>query len=221
MRNVIVIAPHPDDETLGCGGSILKHINQGDNVSWIIITQPKENKEFNKSFLIKRKKEIRNVKKKYNLKKYFELNFETKKIRGNDIADLVNKISRLFSDLKPNIVFAPYHNDVHTDHQIISIALQSNIKWFRHQYIEEVLLYETLSETNFNRIYSQMFKPNTYYDISKYLNKKISIMKIYKSEFQNHPFPRSELSIKSLAYLRGSECGYIAAEAFELIYQKK
>ena len=123
-------------------------------------------------------------------------------------------------EVKPNTIFAPFENDVHTDHQIISLAIQSSIKWFRHKYIEEVFLYETLSETNFNRMNSESFKPNTYYDITKFLNSKIKIMKIYKSEILPHPFPRSEISIKSLAYLRGSECGFKAAEAFKLIYKK-
>ena len=220
MKNIVVISPHPDDETLGCGGSIIKHMKQGDKIYWIIITKPYKNANFDKNFILKRKKEIKQVNDAYKFKKCFELNIETTKVKEEDKGKLINKINKIFMEVKPNTIFAPFENDVHTDHQIISLAIQSSIKWFRHKYIEEVFLYETLSETNFNRMNSESFKPNTYYDITKFLNSKIKIMKIYKSEILPHPFPRSEISIKSLAYLRGSECGFKAAEAFKLIYTK-
>ena len=74
--------------------------------------------------------------------------------------------------------------------------------------------------TNFNFVNRRLFVPNTFIEITKYLNKKIKIMNIYKSEIHSHPFPRSEVSIQSLSYLRGSQCGVKSAEAFELIYNK-
>ena len=80
-------------------------------------------------------------------------------------------------------------------------------------------MYETLSETNLNFLYDRKFKPNIYIDISKYLNKKIKAMKIYKSEIKNHPFPRSSETIRSLATIRGSEVNLKFAEAFELVYE--
>ena len=76
----------------------------------------------------------------------------------------------------------------HTDHQIICKAVLSMIKWFRYPYIAKVLMYETLSETDFNLGQQNSFKPNTYVDISNYIDKKIKAMSIYESEIESFPF---------------------------------
>ena len=82
-------------------------------------------------------------------------------------------------------------------------------------------MYETLSETNFNFQSNNFFIPNKFMDISKYLEKKIKIMKIYKTEIGKHPFPRSESVIRANAVLRGSQCGFKYAEAFQIIFEKE
>lgn len=218
-KNIIIIAPHPDDETLGCGGTILRYLEQKQNLFWVIITKVKINNAYDKYFVKKRKDQIKKVKKEYNFKKIFQLNIEPSAINKSNSLQIIKKIKKIFNEVKPNIIFSPYENDVHTDHQILSTAIQSNIKWFRQSNLNEVFLYETLSETNFNRFSKDTFRPNTYINISKFINKKMSIMKIYKSEIKKHPFPRSLKAIKSLAVLRGSESGFNAAEAFISIYK--
>ena len=82
-------------------------------------------------------------------------------------------------------------------------------------------MYETLSETEFNFLGNRVFRPNVYIDISKYFEDKIETMKIYDGEMGEHPFPRSERAIRALASLRGSQCGFKFAEAFELLYERK
>ena len=83
------------------------------------------------------------------------------------------------------------------------------------------MAYETISETNFNFTNKNPFYPNVYEDVTGFIDKKIKIMKIYKSELKKHPFPRSVDSIKSLGILRGSQAGFKYAEAFELIKEIK
>ena len=114
----------------------------------------------------------------------------------------------------------PFAHDLHTDHQSIAKAMQSTFKWFRYPHIKKVLMYETPSETEFNFIENRTFHPNVFVDISDYLNKKIETMNIYESEIDDFPFPRSEKIMRSLAALRGSQSGYEAAEAFELVYER-
>ena len=82
-------------------------------------------------------------------------------------------------------------------------------------------MYETLSETEFDFVSARNFRPNIFSNISEYLDEKIEIMKIYESEMGNSPFPRSEETIRSLAVYRGSQGGFRAAEAFELVYERK
>ena len=81
-------------------------------------------------------------------------------------------------------------------------------------------MYETLSETNFSFMGRDIFHPNVFIDISEHLNKKIETFKLYESEINEHPFPRSSDSIKALAKLRGSQSGYDFAEAFQLILER-
>ena len=133
---------------------------------------------------------------------------------------LIKKIKKIFNTLNPDTVFIPNPEDAHSDHNIVAKASIACCKIFRNQNIRKIFLYETLSETNFNLLTKKSFKPNYYFNISKSINSKIKILKIYKSEIKSHPFPRSAKSVKSLAILRGSECGYKYAEGFKLIFEK-
>ena len=118
---------------------------------------------------------------------------------------------------KPEEVFLPHYSDIHSDHRVTFEILCSCTKNFRAGYIKRILCYQTVSETNFNLKRKDQFFPNYYEDISKYIKKKLKSIEIYKSEIKKFPFPRSKKVITSLAYLRGSEIGKKAAEAFEII----
>ena len=219
-KNILVVAPHPDDETLGCGGSLLKHSDTGDNLYWLIMTSMHNSNNWTKKQKKIRENEIEKVAKIYNFKKIIKLNHITAELDKIPLNLLISQTGKEISKIKPNTIYIPYVGDIHTDHQITNQVMQACIKSFRYPSIKKVLMYETISETNFNFVNRRLFVPNTFIEITKYLNKKIKIMNIYKSEIHSHPFPRSEVSIQSLSYLRGSQCGVKSAEAFELIYNK-
>lgn len=216
--NVIVIAPHPDDETLGCGGTLLMLKDKGYSINWLIITTIFQEQGFLPEKISLRTQEIEKVCEMYDFDKVIKMEIPTTKVDEISIGTLIANISKIFNEIKPNIIFTPFIKDVHTDHRIISEAVLSCTKWFRYPFIEKVLYYETLSETDFNiDSTASKFTPNIYVDISGYIDRKIDIMNIYASEFGEFPFPRSEKTIRSLAYLRGSQCGAEEAEAFELL----
>ena len=221
MNKVFVIAPHPDDETLGCGGTLFRHKDEGDELYWIIITGISEDNGWSKLAVKKRDAEIDAVAKKYGFSGVFNFRLPTAKLDTFPLAELIKKITDVYKEVEPEIIYMPYAYDVHTDHQIIAKALQSTIKWFRYPYIKKVLMYETPSETEFNFMDKNVFKPNVFVNISDHLDGKIEAMKIYESEIGEFPFPRSEKIVRSLAALRGSQSGYEAAEAFELVYERK
>lgn len=215
---VLVIAPHPDDETLGCGGTLLLLKDKGCSINWLIITDVFEEHGYSSDRVKSRKKEIEIVTNRYKFEKVIKLGIPTSKVDELYKGELVGKISEAINDIKPNIIFIPFINDIHTDHKAIAEATISCTKWFRYSFIQTVLYYETISETDFNIDSStSRFVPNVYVDIFEYLEDKISIMNEYKSEMLEFPFPRSEKAVKSLAFLRGSQCGAEAAEAFELL----
>lgn len=218
MKRVIVIAAHPDDETLGAGGALLKHIDQGDEVYWIIATSVFENQGFSKERIDSRKREIEQVQELFAFKKVFVLDYPTMTLSSQSLLTLVPKISSIFLEVKPEIIYCVNRSDAHSDHRILFDAVMACTKSFRYPFIEEVLMYECISETEFAPALSEkVFIPNYFIDISQYMEKKLAIMRIFSSELGEHPFPRSERNIKALATFRGASVGVEYAEAFQLI----
>jgi LmbE family N-acetylglucosaminyl deacetylase len=136
------------------------------------------------------------------------------------MSELVGSFSKIFKEFEPEELFLPHRGDSHSDHRVVFDATAACTKWFRYPSIKSVLAYETASETEFGLSKEMLFKPNYFIDISDYLNTKLEILKIYESEIGEHPFPRSIDSLEALAKWRGSNSGYKAAEAFELLYNR-
>lgn len=215
---ILVIAPHPDDETLGCGGTLLKHKSKGDDVHWLIVTTIAEELGYTKEKIEEQSLQIQKVREAYEFSSIYQCNFLTTTLDTVPVSKIVQKISSILLEINPNIVYLPYRRDVHTDHRIIFDAASSSLKWFRCPSIKRVLAYETLSETDMAlNPDGNPFHPNVFVDISGFLEKKIEIMKIYHVELGSFPFPRSEEAIRGLAALRGAASGLKAAEAFMLL----
>ena len=219
MNNILVIAPHGDDETLGCGGSLLKHKFKKDKIHLLMVTNINQNSIWTKKQEITRKKEINKIIKLYKFDSYHNLNYQPAKLDLVPMSELITKIDKIINFIKPNVVYLNNPSDIHTDHQIAFKSSISCIKSFRKNYIKSILLYETLSETEYST--EELFKPNYYVDISKFIEKKIKIMNIYKSEINKFPFPRSNDAIYSLAKIRGTRIGVKYAEAFCKIFEKE
>jgi LmbE family N-acetylglucosaminyl deacetylase len=213
-KKILAIAPHPDDETLGCGGTLLRHISEGEEVHWLIMTTITEQFGYTKDILEARKLEINKVAKKYGFKSTFQANFESTTLDIVPKNEIINAISDYINKLQPNILYLPYPHDVHSDHASVFEALSPFSKSFRYPFISIIRLYETLSETEFSTNINEAFNPNLWVDISMYLDKKIEIMELYENEVGEHPFPRSEKNIRALATFRGATGGFNAAESF-------
>ena len=217
---VMVISPHPDDETLGCGATLLKHKKNKDKVFWLNVTKAEVNSGYSAKFLKKREIEIKKVRTNYKFDGYINLNFPTKFLDQIPKSKLIDSFNLYINKIKPDKIFIPSNSDIHSDHKIVFSICQNFTKSFRYPFIKKILAYETISETNFNFTNRNQFNPNVFEDVTIFMDKKINIMKIYKSEIKKHPFPRSIDSIKSLGILRGSQAGFKYAEAFELIKEK-
>lgn len=217
-KNIVVVAPHADDETLGCGGTILRHIEEGDNVFWLIITQMNENDGYSLKQVQKRESEVKLVSQTYGFTLTKCLGFSPAKLDTIPMGTMVGSLGSVFKEIQPQIVYLPYPGDIHTDHRVVFDAVTSCTKSFRYPTIKKVMVYETLSETEFGLNPDHNgFRPNVFVDISNFLERKIKIMNIFESEVGGFPFPRSEQAIRALATLRGSSAGCQAAEAFMLL----
>ncbi|MBW2333509.1 MAG: PIG-L family deacetylase [Deltaproteobacteria bacterium] len=221
MDRVIVVAPHPDDETLGCGGTLLKHRNRGDEINWVIVTNIDSKNGWSETEVKKRQNEIQEVSEMYGFKRSFKLGFPAALLDTIPYNDLISKMSSVIQEVKPSVVYLPNRSDIHTDHQMTFQAAMSCCKDFRSPFIKRILMYEVLSESEFSAtIREDFFVPNSFVDISGYVEDKIKIMKVYASEIMEPPYPRCLDLIKCLAQYRGSRIGKQYAEAFNLLEDK-
>ena len=169
MNRVLIIAVHPDDETLGCGGTILKHKAHNDEVYWLIVTSPKKGlmPHFTDEFLARRDAMIDGIAEEYKFDETIKLNLPTQMLHTIDLRDIIQNMASTFKRLQPNIIYTMFANDVHSDHRIAFDAVYSCTKSFRYPFIEKIYMMETLSETEFAiSTPSNTFVPNTFVDIS-------------------------------------------------------
>jgi LmbE family N-acetylglucosaminyl deacetylase len=216
-KSVLCVAPHPDDEVLGVGGTLLRLKAEGHKVAWLIVTGVTYEAGWSKKKIEQRVDEIKRVTALFGFDSVFELNFPTTQLDQVPMSDLVAAISNAFKTFEPEEVFVPHPSDVHTDHKVVFDAVASCTKWFRYPSVRRVLAYETLSETDFGLGTSQAFRPNVFINIESHLADKLRAIDIYASELGKFPFPRSHEAIQALASLRGAASGFKAAEAFELL----
>jgi LmbE family N-acetylglucosaminyl deacetylase len=222
-RNVLFISVHPDDETLGCGGTILKHKSNGDTINWLNITGIDNNHPFGFSpeQVMKRQLTIEKVKQTYGFNKSINLKFYTQLLDTKGLSSLMKEISEAIKEIQPDTLYIPNRSDVHSDHRISFQAIYPCKKNYRYSFIKSILMYETLSETEFAPALAEnAFIPNTFVDITDYIDKKIEIMKLYDTEIMPDPLPRSAHAIKGLAAFRGSRIGVMYAEAFMSLFRR-
>jgi len=216
-KNILVIAPHPDDETLGVGGSIAKFASLGHYVYVIFVSGHLPPLYKNDDFLItqseaERAMAILEVK-----------DFIFLKIPATTIGQLeVHVFNKIISDsiekFSPDVIFCPFP-DRHIDHRLIfeSVMVATRPVGFARN-ISMIAAYETLSETHWNAPYIEPnFVPNWNIDISKFHEKKIEALNCYSSQISPFPSARSIEAAKSLAIFRGSQAGFGYAESFHIL----
>ena len=213
---VMVISPHPDDETLGAGGSLLKLKDLGNEIYWLNITDANAGVGYEGAFLKKRKIQIARIRKYFGFSDFINLKFSPTKLNDTIKGELINAIGEALDKVKPDCIILPDYNDVHSDHKYTYEAAHACSKIFRRSYIKRILTMEIISETNFG-MPQDLFKPNLYIDISDYFDKKVEALNIYDTELGQLPFPRSIEALKAQAVIRGTEAGVLYAEAFRVV----
>lgn len=218
-NTIICLVAHPDDEVLGLGGTLIKHVNQKDDVHIIIFSLGEESKN-NKN--INSKRRLRSAKKCSEIigsKSLQVLNYPDQKLDTVPKLEIIKNIENIVSKLRPNIVYTHHDGDINHDHQIISHAVLTALRpmtLLGHKC--EVRTFETISSTEQSPyIEKYLFKPNFFVDIESEWEKKITAINVYKDELGVFPHPRSIKSIEALAIKRGTESGLKKAEAFCII----
>ena len=217
--NVIAISAHPDDETLGCGGSLLRHGSAGDQLHWLVITQA-HTPTWTPEVIECKAAEVSRVAEAYGMASVQKLGFPTMGLDTIPVLDLIDGIRSAISKVRPQVLYLPHFGDIHTDHAATFTTTMCVIKTFYMQSlgIRRVLSYETLSSTEAAPSQSyRAFLPTVYCDISPYIEQKLRIMEMYSTEAQADPLPRGPTAIRALARYRGAAAAMDYAEVFSLI----
>ena len=218
-RKILVVAAHPDDEVLGCGGTLLRHASSGDTVSALIVAEG-----ITSRLSVDDAKQLGELRKASNksadilgLSEITYLGYPDNKLDSITFLDIVQSIESYVHKIKPDIIYTHFDNDLNIDHKITSNAVLTACRPINKCSVKFIYAFETLSSTEWYNTSSQNFRPNHFVNISKHLESKINALKAYDIEMRAFPHPRSYKSVKALAEFRGSIVGYNAAEAFMVI----
>ena len=214
-KKILIVAAHPDDEILGCGGTILK-LKKNNLINVIFMTNGTDARGKNKKASQKRISGCYNLFKKLKLKKPIIFNFPDNKLDTVPLLKIVKKIKENISKFKPDIIFTHFDGCLNIDHQITFKATITACRPVKNNTVKQILSFEVPSSTEWSLLKDKKFQPNYYIDISSYIKEKISLMKYYKDEIKPYPHSRSLKSIRSLSEYRGTHVGVKNAEAFYL-----
>lgn len=217
--NILVISCHPDDETLGCGGTILRHVAQGDTVHWAIATQATE-PQWSRAVIEEKAAEVERVAAAFGIASVSKLRLPATGLEHLPLSTVIDRTREAVEKVRPEIVYLVHEGDVHSDHGVVFTATMAVCKAFymRSLGIRRILSYETLSSTEAAAPHHcRAFVPNVTIETTPFMDRKIEIMELYRSEIQAEPFPRSPSAMRALARYRGAAIGVNYAEAFVLI----
>ena len=221
MSTVMVIAAHPDDEVLGCGGAIAKHIHNGDEVHVLILAEgvtsrdEMRDREGRQDDLLKLKEMAYEAHKILGSSSIKLMDFPDNRMDSVDFLDVVKVIENEINVRKPKIVYTHHSGDLNIDHQIAHKAVLTACRPEPGVSVKKIYCFEVPSSTEWQTPMSKdSFMPNTFIDITDNLEKKLKALEFYKSEMKPWPHSRSIKAVEHLTSWRGCSVGFEAAEAF-------
>lgn len=222
--NILIVAAHPDDEILGCGGTMARFAKEGNAVYPLILGEGITSRDGNRDRQ-KRAKEIEELKnhirmanRTVNAKDVFVFDFPDNRFDTVPLLDIVKIIEKIKMDINPDIVFTHHIGDLNIDHQIAFQAVMTAFRPIMGEGAKEIYSFEVPSSTGWNKpSSSNYFMPNYFVDVSETLDLKIKALREYKSEIREFPHPRSTGAVEIFARRWGIQVGLNAAEAFEAV----
>lgn len=215
--NILIIAPHADDEILGCGGIMAKYIAEGHQVKVLIMTKAIASL-FPEALMSQIRNEARNSHRYLGVSETIFCDFPAPMLDQTASYKMSMEIAKLITKFKPERVYIPHRGDIHKDHKMVFEAALVAMRPINNCPVKEIYAYETLSETEWAAPFGDdAFIPNVFTDISEYIEAKKDAMKCFESQLKDFPHSRSLEVIEALAKYRGATIGKPAAEAFMLI----
>ena len=223
MKTILVIAAHPDDEVLGCGGTIANHICNGNEVHVLILAEGMTSRDDTRDRK-GREKDITKLKDMANeahkilgTSSTKLLDFPDNRMDSVDLLDVIKVIENEINEINPEIIYTHHSNDLNVDHRITHQAVFTACRPEPGAIVEKMYCFEVPSSTEWQEHRAGApFIPNTFVNICNTLDKKLAALKAYESEMKPWPHSRSIQAIEHLARWRGASAGFEAAEAFSL-----
>jgi LmbE family N-acetylglucosaminyl deacetylase len=212
---VLVVAPHPDDETIAMGGTIAKLVSLSTPVRVVFMSNGVTSRDVVRETVESRNRAARNAMGMLGVNDFNFFDFPDNRFDSVPILEIAKLLEREVSDFRPTVVFAPYRYDLNIDHQIASEATSIAVRPKLSSNVRLYLNYEILSSTGWNHT-APVFNPNVFVDIQNYWSLKLSALQAYGSEMDVSPSARSIRVIESLANFRGGFVGKEKAESFSL-----
>lgn len=221
MKRILVIAPHPDDEVLGCGGTMIKNIKAGNEVFVCVVTKGYP-PLFNEEKTARNRKDTIECHQYLGVKETFYLDFPSTQLETIERSVLNGKILKVVRGLVPDEVYIPHWGDMQKDHQMVAEACMVAVRPKYVPQAKRVYSYETMSETAWNAPNVQNdFIPNVFVDITDTIEEKKKALSFFSLQVSKFPDARSLEAIEALAKYRGALMNMEAAEAFMLIRELK
>jgi LmbE family N-acetylglucosaminyl deacetylase len=217
---VLVVAAHTDDEALGCGGTIARHVAEGDTVYAVFMADGVTSRTgaIEEDFR-GRHSAAENAREILGIKENFYIGLPNNRMDSIPLIDIIQKLEPIINELKPDIIYTHHHGDLNVDHRITQQAVMTVSRPQPKSTVKEILCFEVLSSSEWAAPAQEPFLPSVFTDISDYLEKKIQALQAYQIEMRNKPHSRSISHVEYLARHRGYTVGLTAAEAFVSLRQ--
>lgn len=217
MNQVLIIAAHPDDEVLGCGGTIARLKKQGKLVGLLVLTngEGSRNDPQNK----RRQESLKAAVKILGIDKLWSHDFPDNELDTVSVLSIVKVIENVINEFVPDTVFTHSPFDLNQDHRLVAESTAIAARSVPSSKVKNVMYYEVPSSTEWGL--HQPFTPNYYVELmNDEVDKKFEALLAYEDELRDSPHPRSLALLKSKVELRGSECGTRYAEAFQVRFMR-
>ncbi|MBU1659457.1 PIG-L family deacetylase [bacterium] len=216
-KKILIVAAHPDDEVLGCFGTVARLIQEGYEAYTLILGEGKtarksENTDTELEIL---HDEMKKANAQIGIKKVFTCDFADNSFDTVPLLEIIQAVSKVKEEINPDIIFTHFENDLNIDHQITYKAVLTATRPMKQESVKEIYSFEVLSSSEWN--YPLSFSPDTFFDISATIGLKLQAMNRYKSELCQYPHPRSLEGIELHAKYRGMGVGVAHAEAFKCV----
>jgi LmbE family N-acetylglucosaminyl deacetylase len=220
-QKILIIAAHPDDEVLGCGGTAARLVKEGSEVYTLVLGEgitardDVREREKRETEIASLKQQILMANAIIGVKEVFTHDFPDNRFDSVSLLDIVKAVENVKNKIKPDIVFTHYENDLNIDHRIVYNAVITAMRPVKGETVKEIYSFEILSSTEWN--YPVRFSPDVFYDITGTIDLKTQAMEKYEGEIKEFPHPRSLKGIRLNAEHWGMKTGLPYAEVFKSV----